>query len=93
MATHTGESFADIEGMNFEGDTFDGCSFSGTARYCNLAIATFEGCTFAEGFSFQSCLMVGTSGVESVPKVGCNYLTLDEFARKMSRPGVWPERG
>lgn len=80
MATHTGEMITDPTYEMYAGDTFDSCTFTGTARKCNFSQAVFTSCTFSPGFKFEDCNLQGADGIESVERVRGSYMTPAEYA-------------
>jgi hypothetical protein len=54
---------SDLAWRNFADVEFVGCTFNGKAVGCNFVRSIFTGCTFAQSFVFERCLLVGATGL------------------------------
>lgn len=94
MTTYNGETFDDMHSEMHAEDTFEDCTFTGSATRCNFYKATFDqDCTFDQGFQFKNSNLQQAAGVEAVEKVECLYITDAEWAefvqlQRMMNPGI-----
>lgn len=86
MATFNGETYENMHSEMHAEDTFEGCTFNGSATRCNFYKATFdEDCVFGAGFKFKNSNLQQAAGVEAVEKVECLYITDAEWAEFVQR--------
>lgn len=81
MTTYIGQTFNNMHSEMHAEDTFEDCTFNGSAKRCNFYKATFDqDCTFGQGFQFKNSNLQQAVGVDPVEKVECLYITEAEWA-------------